>query len=150
MPLATITNEVMRHLPAALRPNPHNLDEHVMQLATDGWTATDIVDAVIADRPREPGHVVAQIRRLTNQPAPHQPTSNHNNLGPCTTGCSYGWFDPPEGNRTIPCPSCRPDTTRRLALREQARGRGAPTAHLGPTMTDNTQPTPHTWPVTHD
>ena len=112
MPLATITNEVMRHLPAALRPNPHNLDEHVMQLATDGWTATDIVDAVIADRPREPGHVVAQVRRLTTQPAPrpttpepttptgHRPCHEHG--GDCELCYCHGL--PPIHHVTIPMP----------------------------------------------
>ena len=112
MPTQTITNEVMRQLPAALRPNPHNLEDHVMQLVTDGWTATDIVDAVIADKPREPGHVVAQVRRLTNQPAPQAATPSpptptghrpcHDHTDNCELCYCHGL--PPRHHVSVPVP----------------------------------------------
>ena len=151
MPTSPITNEVMKQLPSALRPNPYNIDDEILRLVDTGWQPHQIVEYVIRDGGRQPSHVVTTIRSMVHLPAPTDATNNdHMNLGPCTNGCDHGWFNPPDSNRTIPCPSCRPDTTRRLALREQARGRGAPVHHLGPTMTDNTQPTPHTWPVTHE
>ena len=110
MPTQTITNEVMRQLPAALRPNPHNLEEPVMQLATDGWTPSDIIDAVMADNPRQPGHVIAHVRRLTNQPAPatptpttptgHRPCTEHGD--PCELCYCHGL--PPRHHTTVPIP----------------------------------------------
>jgi len=72
MSLTPQTNEFMRHLPAALRPNPWNIEESIMALVLKGWSIADIFAAVMADRPKEPGHVVAQLRRLVEQPAPSQ------------------------------------------------------------------------------
>lgn len=70
MPLDPLTTEVMRRLPAALRPNPWNLEEAVMTLVSRGWVPADIFSAIMADKPREPGHVIAAARRLSDQPAP--------------------------------------------------------------------------------
>ena len=84
-----------------------------MQLVTDGWTTTDIVDAVIADKPHEPGHVVAQVRRLTNQPPPkptstpqpttptgHRPCNEHGD--PCQLCYCHGLS--PTHHTTVPMP----------------------------------------------
>ena len=151
MPTSPITNEVMKQLPSALRPNPYNIDDEILQLTDTGWQPHQIVEYVLRDGGRQPSHIVTTIRSMVHLPVPNDPTTNdHMNLGPCTNGCTQGWFDPPEGDRTIPCPSCRPDTTRRLARREQARAQGTPTPHLATTMTDGAQPTPHTWPVTYE
>ena len=70
MPVTDMTNELMRQLPAALRPNPWNIDEEIMNLTSKGWTVRDMFAATMASNPREPGHVVAQIRRMVEQPAP--------------------------------------------------------------------------------
>ncbi len=70
MPVSQVTNEYMRRLPAALRPNPWNIDEHIMALSAKGWSVTDIVQATMADGPRQAGHVVAFLRRVQDQPAP--------------------------------------------------------------------------------
>lgn len=69
MPLAIHTNEVMRALPEALRPNPWNLDDSVIEMIGNGWTSNEIAQAIIADKPREPGHVVSTIRRMKNWPS---------------------------------------------------------------------------------
>lgn len=70
MALDPMTNEVMRRLPAGLRPNPYNLQEVVMNLTSDGWDPSDIFAGIMADKPREPGHVIAAARRLRGTPAP--------------------------------------------------------------------------------
>lgn len=73
MPVSQVTNEFMRRLPAGLRPNPWNIDEEVMAAAAKGWSITDLAQAVMADNPRQPGHVVAFLRRVQDQPAPMGP-----------------------------------------------------------------------------
>lgn len=70
MPVQDITNELMRLLPSGLRPNPWNIDEEMMLLASKGWIVRDIFAATMASNPREAGHVVAQLRRMLEQPAP--------------------------------------------------------------------------------
>jgi hypothetical protein len=42
----------------------------MMELATKGWIVRDVFAATMANNPREPGHVVAQLRRMLEQPAP--------------------------------------------------------------------------------
>ena len=151
MPTSSITNEVMKQLPSALRPNPYNIDDEILRLVDTGWQPHQIVEYVVRDGGRQPSHVVTTIRSMVHLPAPTDETSNdHMDLGPCQLGCTYGWFDRPDNTATTPCPSCRPDTARRLALREAARARGVPVHQLGRYMTEGAQPTPHTWPVTHE
>jgi hypothetical protein len=70
MPVQPITNEFMALLPSGLRPNPWNIDEEMMTLASKGWIVRDVFAAMMASTPREPGHVVAQLRRMVEQPAP--------------------------------------------------------------------------------
>ena len=70
MPVGPHTNEFMRRLPAALRPNPWNIEDEIMNLVGKAWSVSDIVAAVMADKPMQAGHVVAQLRRMKDQPAP--------------------------------------------------------------------------------
>jgi hypothetical protein len=70
MAVQPMTNEFMRLLPAALRPNPWNIDDVMMGLASNGWVVRDVFAATMANKPMEPGHVVAQLRRMLEQPAP--------------------------------------------------------------------------------
>ena len=76
MPVSQITNEYMRRLPAALRPNPWNIDEEVMALAAKGWSVSDLIAATLADNPRAAGHVVAFLRKVQDQPAPAGPVND--------------------------------------------------------------------------
>lgn len=89
MPTATVTTEVMRALPAALRPNPHVIDEEVMALCAKGWTPTQIAGHCVKQGDKEPSHVVSTIRLLKDYPLPgdHKPTttnSTHTAHAPCT------------------------------------------------------------------
>lgn len=90
MPIATVTSEVMKALPQALRPNPYNIDDQVMALISKGWTPGQIVEKCIRSGDRQPGHVVTTIRSLIDAPAPsdytprnqpqylgHQPCEEH-------------------------------------------------------------------------
>lgn len=72
--LNTYTNEVMKALPAALRPNPYNIDTELTTLQTNQWTPHQIVEYVIKNGDRTPGHVVTTIRGLQNHPNPNQQT----------------------------------------------------------------------------
>lgn len=44
-----------------------------MELSTNGWSVTDLIQATLADGARQPGHVVAFLRRAKEQPAPMKP-----------------------------------------------------------------------------
>ena len=112
MPQDAYTVEVMKHLPSALRPNPYNLAEVAMKAASKGWGARDLVAAIMADKPREAGHVIAAARRIADTPAPYQPGQNQ--TGPCQLDCDHGWHPSQDGHSVVPCPSCRPDTYRRV------------------------------------
>lgn len=140
MPQDAYTTEVMKLLPAALRPNPYNLAETAMKAAAKGWSARDLVAAIMADKPREAGHVIAAARRIADTPAPHQPGMTE--TGPCQQACDRGWHN------TMPCPTCRPDTYRRVQLRDQAKARGADHTQLAKIMSEAAPgPVPHTYPV---
>ena len=97
MPIATVTTEVMKALPNALRPNPWNIDDDVMLLVERGWTPATIVEGVIRDGVKQPGHVVVSLRRLKDSPSPterpatprpkfigHHPCQQHDNCHYCT------------------------------------------------------------------
>ena len=71
MPVTDMTNEYMRKLPAALRPNPWNLDDTIILLAGKGWNVADMFAATMAQKPMQPGHIVATMRNLLEQPAPN-------------------------------------------------------------------------------
>jgi hypothetical protein len=56
----------MKRLPAALRPNPHAIDDHVMVAIEKGWTVTQLAEASYAkDRNPSPAFVVTNIRNLS-------------------------------------------------------------------------------------
>ena len=85
MPVQPITNEFMALLPSGLRPNPWSIDEEMMTLASKGWVVRDVFAATMASNPKQAGHVVAQLRRMKDEPAPmrrdewkfgHQPCNN--------------------------------------------------------------------------
>ncbi len=96
MPVDPLTTEVMRRLPAGLRPNPYNLEEVVMGLSAAGWLPGDIFAAIMADRPQQPGHVIAAARRLAATPAP-------------SSGEGWAYGHDPCNNPTHPegCQICR-------------------------------------------
>ena len=96
MSVDPMTTEVMRRLPAGLRPNPYNLQEVVMGLSASGWLPADIFAAIMADRPQQPGHVIAAARRLATTPAP---TSGE--------GWAYGHDDCNNPTHSPTCQICR-------------------------------------------
>ncbi len=112
MPVDTYTNEVMRALPSALRPNPWSIDEEVMNLVTRGWKPIEIAEATVRDGATNPALAVHTIRRLKDYPAPsekltrttrpvgHQPCPQHE-------GCELCACDPEQGvihHRPVPMP----------------------------------------------
>jgi len=96
MGISPYTNSVMRALPAQLRPNPHSIDEAVMQAVENGWDTDSLAKAAYAnDRNPNPAFVVTNIRNL----ATHPPTQATNR-----TGWTYGHipcYDHPD------CEICR-------------------------------------------
>ena len=113
MPLATITNEVMKQLPQPLRPNPYNIDDEIVRLVDNGWTPQQIVEYVIRDDARQPSHVVVSIRGLLDAPPPsttptprpntpvaHHPCPEHGE--PCEL--CYCHPGPPIHHVTVPMP----------------------------------------------
>jgi len=69
VPVNQFTNDVMRALPAALRPNPYSIDEHVMTAMENGWNTDDLAKAAYAnDRNPNPAFVVTNIRNLCQHP----------------------------------------------------------------------------------
>ena len=83
----------MAKLPAALRPNPYAIDDEVLQLADNGWSPDQVVEYVVRDGSKQPGHVVHSIRGMLDLPNPnvqhaastrpvgHQPCPEHGD--PC-------------------------------------------------------------------
>lgn len=146
MTLNTHTTEVMKLLPAALRPNPYNIEETIMNAVSAGWTTGDLVAAVMADKPREAGHTVAALRRVANTPPP---TLGHSTMsGPCQLGCDHGWFESAsQPGAAVPCATCRPDTLRRVQERAQLKAQGAPLWQQAAAMQAG-RPGPRTYPTT--
>lgn len=65
MPVSSVTNDVMKALPAALRPNPYSIDEEVMRAVANGWDTDALAKAAyINDKHPNPAFVVTNIRRL--------------------------------------------------------------------------------------
>lgn len=74
MPVNAYTNQVMRALPAALRPNPNSIDEAVMEAIENGWDTDSLAKAAyINDRNPNPAFVVTNIRNLSKH-SPNQQT----------------------------------------------------------------------------
>lgn len=69
MPVSQYTNDLMRALPAALRPNPYSIDEHVMEAIENGWSTDELAKAAYQnDRKPNPAFVVTNIRNLCKHP----------------------------------------------------------------------------------
>lgn len=69
MPVSPVTNEFMRALPPALRPNPYSLDEHVMAAVEKGWSIQALAEASYAnERNPNPAFIVTNVRHLSEHP----------------------------------------------------------------------------------
>jgi len=96
MAINPYTNDFMRALPAALRPNPHTCDEHVMEAIGNGWNTDDLAKACyINDRQPNPAFVVTNLRNLCKHPQKQQFQR---------TGWAYGHIDCDQHER---CEICR-------------------------------------------
>lgn len=85
MPVSQVTNDVMKALPAALRPNPYSIDEEVMNAVAKGWDTDALAKAAyINERNPNPAFVVTNIRRLSEY-SPKQETKR--------TGWDYGHIE---------------------------------------------------------
>lgn len=86
MPVNQFTNDVMRALPSALRPNPYSIDEAVMQAVENGWDTDSLAKAAYAnDKSPNPAFVVTNIRNLAQHPPTQQTQRQGWNYGhiPC-------------------------------------------------------------------
>ena len=73
MPVSPFTNDVMKALPAALRPNPYSIDEEVMKAVEKGWDTDALAKAAyLNDKHPNPAFVVTNIRRLCEYPPQQQ------------------------------------------------------------------------------
>lgn len=87
MAVSSFTNQFMRALPPALRPNPYNIDEYVMAAVEAGWETDDLAKATyINERKPNPAFIVNNLKTL----------SLH---GPRVETVRKGW-----GYGHIPCP----------------------------------------------
>ena len=78
MPVNAYTNQVMRALPSALRPNPNSIDEAVMEAVENGWDTDSLAKASYAnDKNPNPAFVVTNIRNL----AKHSPSQQTQRQG---------------------------------------------------------------------
>lgn len=65
MSVSTYTNTFMKSLPAALRPNPFNIDEDVMLAVQNGWNPEKLARACYEmERNPTPAFVVTNLRNL--------------------------------------------------------------------------------------
>ena len=65
MSVSQPTNQFMKALPAALRPNPYNVEEAVMEALQNGWDAQSLAQACYAnERNPTPAFVVTNLRNL--------------------------------------------------------------------------------------
>lgn len=137
-----VTTELLRALPANLRPNPAAVTHSVETLLSNGWSVQDI--AAIAKAQTEPSHVVVRLKDLAGVGGKYQPDRLVGQVGRCQQGCEYGWFDKSDGT-TTPCPTCRPDTHHRWRKSHHARQAGADPHHANHVLRDNPQKTPTTY-----
>lgn len=120
MPVSSYTNDFMRALPAALRPNPYGIDEYVMEAIENGWTVHGLAEACYRnDRNPNPAFVATNIKHLCKHPptkteAPtgwrygHVPCDKHDNCEICR--CTPGNLD---HHQPIPMPQSFKDEWRR-------------------------------------
>lgn len=65
MPVSPVTNQFMRALPAALRPNPYYVDEYVMAAVEVGWDTDALAKATyINERKPNPAFIVTNLKTL--------------------------------------------------------------------------------------
>jgi hypothetical protein len=89
----------MRALPAALRPNPFNIEEHVMAAVEKGWETDALAKACyIHERNPNPGYIVTNLRNLCLHP-PQQVTVR--------TGWNYGHIECRDPYHPTGCEICR-------------------------------------------
>ena len=101
MAVSPYTNEFMRALPAALRPNPFGIDEYVMQAVANGWSVSALAEACYAkDRNPNPAFVATNVKHLCQ----HPPTT-----APRPTGWAYGHVDCDTHEGCQVC-RCQPDS----------------------------------------
>lgn len=94
------TTAVMRALPAALRPNPHAIDEAVMEAVGHGWDTSDLARLSYAnDRNPTPAFVVTNIRNLSK----HPPSASQ----PVRKGWDYRHIPCTDPLHPVGCEVCR-------------------------------------------
>lgn len=70
MSVSNYTNNVMKALPASLRPNPHYIDEYVNKAVAKGWTPTKLAETSFMNRQgMNPALVATNIKNLSQ----HEP-----------------------------------------------------------------------------
>jgi len=126
------------------------LDDVLAQAERNGWTTDALASAT--NRGIGPdtgtGYVVRTLERLaSSKNQDGRDDDDRMVTGPCQLECDHGWTDSIDGRAAVPCPSCRPDTARRITDRETARDRGASLAELNRLATTTPRRTPHTYPV---
>jgi hypothetical protein len=142
------TQDLLDQIKPHARPTwSARLDEMAATATRNGWTAQDL--ASVANKGigtnTGTGYVVVTLERLA-QMNKRQDDTPTNTTGPCTTPeCTNGWID--YADAVAPCPTCRPDTTRRLHLRTTAKTNGASLTAIHHAMTNQPNPTPHTYPT---
>lgn len=99
MPVSPVTNQFMRALPAALRPNPWNVDEYVMRAVENGWHTDDLAKACyVNERNPSAAFVVVNVRSLCE----HGPTVQR-----VRKGWDYGHVPCGEPYHPVGCEICR-------------------------------------------
>lgn len=99
MAVSPFTNDFMRALPAALRPNPYNIEEYVMAAVEKGWETDALAKAsYINERKPNPGFIVTNLRTLCLHP-PQQVTVRR--------GWDYGHIPCADLYHPAECEVCR-------------------------------------------
>jgi hypothetical protein len=116
MPVSPVTNQFMRALPAALRPNPWNIDEYVMRAVENGWHTDDLAKACyVNEKNPNPSFVVTNVRSLCEHPPAVQRLRSGWDYGhlPCEeqyhpVGCQICRCIPGEQTHMVPVPATDP------------------------------------------
>ena len=99
MSVSPVTNDFMRALPASLRPNPFNIDEHVMAAVEKGWETDALAKACyIHEKNPNPGFIVSNLRNLCLHPPQTQTVRK---------GWDYGHIPCKELYHPSECEICR-------------------------------------------
>jgi hypothetical protein len=116
MSVSPVTNDFMKALPAALRPNPYNIDEYVMQAVEKGWQTDALAKACyINEKNPNAGFVVFNLKTLCLHGPKQETVRNAWNYGhiPCkdpwhAVGCQICRCLPGEVTHHIPV-ACPPE-----------------------------------------